>query len=89
MKVIAEFEKPKACNKCPCFYQTEGAYKDYCQLTGKEIKNYFVVDSSCPLKEKESEIKNDIFPEITLPEGSAELVDKVIVDAEKRLKEIE
>ena len=29
------------------------------------------------------------FPEITLPEGSAELIDKVIADAEKHLKENE
>ena len=38
---------------------------------------------------KESEIKSEMFPEIILPEGSAEFVDKVIADTEKRLKEIE
>ena len=38
---------------------------------------------------KESEIKREIFPEITLPEESAEFVDKIIADAENRLKEIE
>ena len=41
------------------------------------------------LQEKEGEIKSDIFPEITLPKGSAECIDKVIADAEKHLKEIE
>ena len=53
MIVIAEFEKPTKCEDCPCFYQTEGAYYDECQLTHKEIENYFIVDKSCPLKEKE------------------------------------
>ena len=38
---------------------------------------------------KEIDIKRELFPEITLPKGSAELVDKVIADAEKRLKKIE
>ena len=50
MTVIAEFEKPTKCEDCPCFYKTEGAYKDICQLTYKEIENYFIVDKSCPLK---------------------------------------
>lgn len=34
--------------------------------------------------EKEDEIENEMFPEITLPKGSAEFVDKVIADAEKK-----
>ena len=38
---------------------------------------------------KESEIESEMFPEITLPKGSAEFVDKVIADAEKKLKESE
>ena len=33
------------------------------------------------------EFKTEMFPKITLPKGSAEFVDKVIADAEKRLKE--
>lgn len=36
---------------------------------------------------KEDEIKSEMFPEITLPEGSSEFIDKVIADAEKRVKE--
>lgn len=36
---------------------------------------------------KDCEIKSEMFPEITLPKGSAEFVDKVIADVEKRLKE--
>ena len=51
MTVIAEFEKPTKCEDCPCFYKTEGAFKDECQLTHKEIENYFIIDESCPLKE--------------------------------------
>lgn len=54
MKVVAEFEKPTKCEDCPCFYQTEGAWRDECQLTHKEIENYFIVDESCPLKVKEN-----------------------------------
>ena len=50
MTVIAEFEKPTKCEDCPCFYKTEGAFKDECQLTHKEIENYFIIDKSCPLK---------------------------------------
>lgn len=50
MIVIAEFEKPTKCEDCPCFYKTEGAFKDECQLTHKEIENYFIIDESCPLK---------------------------------------
>lgn len=38
---------------------------------------------------KEDEIESEMFPEITLPEGSSEFIDKVIADAEKRIKEIE
>lgn len=52
MTVIAEFEKPTKCEDCPCFYQTEGAWRDECQLTHKEIENYFIVDKTCPLKAK-------------------------------------
>ena len=36
---------------------------------------------------KEDEIESEMFPEITLPEGSSEFIDKVIADAEKRVKE--
>ena len=54
MTVIAEFEKPSKCEDCPCFYQTEGAWRDECQLTHKEIENYFIVDESCPLRAKEN-----------------------------------
>jgi len=35
------------------FYKTEGAFNDECQLTHKQIENYFIVDESCPLKESE------------------------------------
>ena len=38
---------------------------------------------------KKNEIKSEIFPEITLPKGSAEHINEIIADAEKRLKEIE
>lgn len=38
---------------------------------------------------KEDEIESEMFPEIILPEGSSEFIDKVIADAEKRVKEIE
>lgn len=48
--VVAEFEKPTKCEDCPCFYKTEGAFNDECQLTHKEIENYFIIDKSCPLK---------------------------------------
>lgn len=54
MTVVAEFEKPTKCEDCPCFYQTEGAYYDECQLTHKEIENYFIIDERCPLKAKEN-----------------------------------
>lgn len=56
MTVIAEFEKPTKCEDCPCFYQTEGAWRDECRLTHKEIENYFIVDKGCPLKAKEKEL---------------------------------
>ena len=36
---------------------------------------------------KEDEIESEMFPEIILPEGSSEFIDKVIADAEKRVKE--
>ena len=42
-----------------------------------------------PKLPKESEIKREMFPEITLPEGSAEFVNKAIADADKHLKENE
>lgn len=51
MKVIAEFEKPKKCEDCPCFYKTEGAFCDECQLTGEKIDDYFKISENCPLKE--------------------------------------
>ena len=38
---------------------------------------------------KEREFKSEIVPEITLPKGSAEFVDKAIADAEKHLRENE
>ena len=50
MIVIAEFEKPTKCEDCPCFYKTEGAFYDECQLTHKEIENWSIIDKSCPLK---------------------------------------
>lgn len=46
----AAFEKNTKCEDCPCFYKTEGAFNDECQLTHKEIENYFIIDKSCPLK---------------------------------------
>ena len=56
MIVVAEFEKPTKCEDCPCFYQTEGAWRDECQLTHKEIENYFIVDESCLLKAKDNRL---------------------------------
>lgn len=50
MIVVAEFEKPTKCEDCPCFYKTEGAFYDECQLTHKEIENWSIIDKSCPLR---------------------------------------
>lgn len=59
MKVIAEFEMPKCCDECPCFYQTEGVSHDYCKLLGYESQvpeNFNIWRNrldNCPLKIKE------------------------------------
>lgn len=31
-KVVAIFDKPINCEHCPCFYETEGAHSNCCQL---------------------------------------------------------
>lgn len=58
-----------------CFYTIDGREIDV--IAWKEI-----------VFPKEDEIESEMFPEITLPEGSSEFIDKVIADAEKRVKEI-
>lgn len=32
MKVAAIFDKPTCCEDCPCSYETEGCYTNYCRL---------------------------------------------------------
>ena len=51
----------------------------YWEMNGSDKSSYYEVRKQAEQFLKES----DIFPEITLPEGSAEFVDKAIADAEK------
>jgi hypothetical protein len=50
-----------------------------------ELKAHFVLNKEIVFP-KEDEIESEMFPEITLPEGSSEFIDKVIADAEKTCK---
>ena len=54
----------------------------YWEMNGSDKSSYYEVRKQAEQFLKES----DIFPEITLPEGSAEFVDKTIADAEKTFK---
>lgn len=51
-----------------------------------EMNAYHVIAWKEIVLPKENEFKSEMFPEITLPEGSSEFINKVIADAEKRVK---
>ena len=44
-------EMPKNCDSCPCYYETEGAWRDECQVLRKECAISEERPSWCPLVE--------------------------------------
>jgi hypothetical protein len=69
-KVCAVFDKPDSCEKCPCAYETEGCYTNFCQLayylnpddvkTDKYVFDDIYTDEIpdwCPLMEVEVKVK--------------------------------
>lgn len=58
MKAVAEFEMPKGCQDCPCSHETEGVWRNNCNLLNEEIPDkifYYEKKklNNCPLKIKE------------------------------------
>ena len=49
--LIKGMEMPKNCGECPCYYETEGCWRDECQVLHKEYKASECRPSWCPLIE--------------------------------------
>lgn len=49
--LIKGMEMPKNCDSCPCYYETEGAWRDECQVLRKECAISEERPSWCPLVE--------------------------------------
>lgn len=71
-------------SKLPCLVKWNGEWWYDARTYNDRVKLIAWKEIVLP---KESEIESEMFPEITLPKGSSEFIDKVIADAEKKLKE--
>lgn len=59
--VIRGMKMPKSCDECPCYYETEGAWRNECEVLGKE----YIADDYRP----------EWCPLIELPAGHGQLID--------------
>ena len=48
---IRGMEMPKNCDECPCYYETEGAWRNECEVLGKEYIASENRPEWCPLVE--------------------------------------
>lgn len=76
--VYLDIEIPEKCNDCPCFYGTEGAWRDECQVLHKDLKEVegktiwntqngvYERPSWCPMKRGETmeEFRKSVLKEI-------------------------
>ena len=49
--LIKDMEMPKNCDECPCYYETEGAWQNECQVLREECAISEGRPSWCPLVE--------------------------------------
>ena len=49
--LIKGMEMPKNCDECPCYYETEGAWRNECEVLGKEYIADDYRPEWCPLVE--------------------------------------
>ena len=49
--IIKGIEMPKNCDECPCYYETEGAWRNECEVLGKEYIADDYRPEWCPLVE--------------------------------------
>ena len=49
--VIRGMKMPKSCDECPCYYETEGAWRNECEVFGKEYIADDYRPEWCPLVE--------------------------------------
>ena len=49
--VIRGMEMPRNCDECPCYYETEGAWRNECEVLGKEYIADDYRPEWCPLVE--------------------------------------
>ena len=49
--VIRGMKMPKSCDECPCYYETEGAWRNECEVLGKEYIADDYRPKWCPLIE--------------------------------------
>ena len=49
--LIKDMEMPKNCDECPCYYETEGAWQNECQVLREERAISEGRPSWCPLVE--------------------------------------
>ena len=49
--VISGMKMPRSCDECPCYYETEGAWRNECEVLGKEYIASENRPEWCPLVE--------------------------------------
>lgn len=49
--IIRGMKMPKNCDECPCYYETEGAWRNECEVLGKEYIADDYRPEWCPLVE--------------------------------------
>lgn len=49
--LIKGIKMPKSCDECPCYYETEGAWRNECEVLGKEYIADDYRPEWCPLVE--------------------------------------
>ena len=53
--LIRGMKMPKSCDECPCYYETEGAWRNECEVLGKEYIADDYRPEWCPLVELPAE----------------------------------
>lgn len=83
--LIRGMKMPKNCDECPCYYETEGAWRNECEVLGKEYIADDYRPEWCPLVELPPHgrlIDGDVAEVITADHEDGDFIDGILYAAE-------
>ena len=88
--VIRGMKMPKSCDECPCYYETDGAWRNECEVLGKEYIADDYRPEWCPLIELPPHGRlidaDALLDKITRTKDGMKYVDKVLTASKEELR---